>query len=81
MGSFNSHNSSFEGLSSATGKVRKSNRLMERLRSRQSSRSDLIVHQQTSNAIDPIRRADDAHDEGGESMQNGDMETADAGKL
>lgn len=87
MGSFQSHPStasssaSSDGLniSTSSSRLRKSKRLMDKLRSRQSSKSDLIG--QTTNAIDPIKFCAAQNPLGGENKnRDHDFRTADVGK-
>lgn len=92
MGSFQSRpssrpspaSSSTDGLNissnSSSSKLRKSKRLKEKIRSRQSSKSDLIG--QTTNAIDLIKSHAAQNPDGGENQnRDHDFTTADLGKI
>lgn len=64
--------------STASSRVRKSRRLIERLRSRQPSKSDIL--EQTGGAIDPIKELRVAQDPDEGETQNRDRTTADVGE-
>lgn len=84
MGSFTSSHtseSSLDTLNAPSLKGRRSKRLMEKFRSRQSSRADLLS---TIDAIDPVKLQHDAHNrrDGGEMPDKDHQATsADAGEF
>lgn len=90
MGSFQSHpsttSSSTDSLNNSSNisssKLRKSKRLIDKLRSRQPSKSDLIGQTMNVNAIDPIKSRAAQNPDGGEK-QNRDQNytTADVGEF
>lgn len=86
MGSYNSSqsrtSSSSDGLnnsSTTSSRVKRSRRLIEKLRSRQLSKTDLMV-QTTDGAIDPIKELRVAQDPDEGETQNRDRTTADVGE-